>query len=263
MKNLRTYGRSPFGIAVIHGGPGAPGEMAPVARELAADWGVLEPLQTAASLEGQIEELQTILTSHGDMPLTLIGFSWGAWLSYIVAATYPTLVKKLVLVGSGSYEEQYTTTMQETRLRRLSAMERTEVQSLKERLEHPQTTDKRVAFKRLGALLNKADAYDPMPYASEIIAYQDDVFQCVWQKAAKWRRTGKLLELGKQIICPVVAIHGAYDSHPAEGVQKPLSAMVDNFRFILLQHCGHMPWIERQAREEFYSILKAELRKEV
>ena len=36
VKNLRTYGEAPFNIAVIHGGPGAAGEMAPVARELAS-----------------------------------------------------------------------------------------------------------------------------------------------------------------------------------------------------------------------------------
>jgi hypothetical protein len=34
MKNLRIYGKAPFNVAVIHGGPGAVGEMAPVAREL-------------------------------------------------------------------------------------------------------------------------------------------------------------------------------------------------------------------------------------
>jgi hypothetical protein len=34
MKNLRKYGKAPFSLAVIHGGPGAPGEMATVAREL-------------------------------------------------------------------------------------------------------------------------------------------------------------------------------------------------------------------------------------
>lgn len=52
MKNLRTYGNPPFSIVVIHGGPGAPGEMAPIARELSALEGVLEPLQTAVTLEG-------------------------------------------------------------------------------------------------------------------------------------------------------------------------------------------------------------------
>jgi hypothetical protein len=53
MKNLRIYGKKPFNIAVIHGGPGAPGEIAAVARELSSITGVLEPLQTATSLKGQ------------------------------------------------------------------------------------------------------------------------------------------------------------------------------------------------------------------
>ena len=60
IKNLRKYGKAPFSIAVIHGGPGAAGEMAPVANELASSWGILEPLQTAMSLQGQVEELTRI-----------------------------------------------------------------------------------------------------------------------------------------------------------------------------------------------------------
>jgi pimeloyl-ACP methyl ester carboxylesterase len=58
----------------------------------------------------------------------------------------------------------------------------------------------------------------------------------------------------------VVAIHGDYDPHPAEGVQGPLSAILRRFRLILLKNCGHKPWIERQARDEFYRVLKEELR---
>jgi len=46
--------------AIIHGGPGAPGSMATVARELASDWGILEPLQTVTSLEGQMQELREL-----------------------------------------------------------------------------------------------------------------------------------------------------------------------------------------------------------
>ncbi len=60
MKNLRTYGNPPFSVAVLHGGPEAPGQMAPIARELSSKWGVLEPLQTATSLEGQIKEMHSI-----------------------------------------------------------------------------------------------------------------------------------------------------------------------------------------------------------
>ena len=266
MENLKTYGKAPFNVAVIHGGPGAGGEMAPVARELASDWGVLEPLQTATSLEGQIKELKTVLKKNGYLPVTLIGFSWGAWLSFIFAAEYPTFVRKLILIGSGPYEEKYAARIQETRLNRLSEAERTEVKSTIEILNNPVDKDKDTAFARLGALFSKADTYDLIiresdePDESEVIDCRFDIFQGVWADAAELRRSGKLLKLGKHIRCTVVAIHGDYDPHPAEGVQNPLSVILTSFRFIPLKNCGHTPWIERQARERFYSILKEELR---
>ena len=80
MKNLLVYGNRPFSIAVIHGGPGPGGEMATMARELQSEWGVLEPIQTRTSLDGQVEELKAVLETSGDLPVTLVGFSWGAWL---------------------------------------------------------------------------------------------------------------------------------------------------------------------------------------
>ncbi len=259
MKNLRTYGTAPFNVAVIHGGPGAAGEMAPVARELASECDVLEPLQTAASLEGQIAELKTVLEKNGDLPLTLIGFSWGAWLSFIFAAKNPAFVNKLILIGSGPFEAKYAIRVHETRLNRLSEEERTEFLSTMKTLSDPAVADKNAAFVQLGALASKADAYDPIESESEYIDCQVDIFQNVWQDAAELRRSGRLLEFGKQIKCPVTAIHGDYDPHPAEGVQKPLSAILQNFRFILINNCGHKPWIERKAREEFYRILQEEL----
>ncbi|UCB53119.1 MAG: alpha/beta hydrolase [Candidatus Zixiibacteriota bacterium] len=260
MKNLKTYGKPPFNVAVIHGGPGAAGEMAPVARGLASGWGVLEPLQTAATLEGQIEELRTVVEEEGDLPVFLIGFSWGAWLSYLLTARYPSFVGKLILIGSGPFEEKYVAGIQETRLSRLTEDERTEVESLYEVLENPAAPEKGEAFARFGELFSKADAYDAIQLESEPVDYQPDIFLRVWREAAELRRSGELLKLGRQIKCPVVAIHGDYDPHPAEGVQKPLSATLKSFRFIQLENCGHKPWIERQAKDKFYQILKEQLR---
>ncbi|HKB48274.1 MAG TPA: alpha/beta hydrolase, partial [Ktedonobacterales bacterium] len=135
MQNLRLYGQPPFTVAVLHGGPGAPGTMAPVARELATEWGVLEPLQTADSLDGQVEELRAVLDEHADLPVTLIGSSWGAMLGYIFAARYPAHVRKLILVGSGVYEARYAAGIEQTRLDRLSEAERARALELLELLE--------------------------------------------------------------------------------------------------------------------------------
>lgn len=260
MKNLRTYGKAPFAVAVIHGGPGAAGEMAKVARELSHNWGVLEPLQTATSLEGQIEELRVVLEKNGDLPVTLIGSSWGAMLGFIFSARYPEFVKKLILIGSGVYEERYATKIQKTRLSRLSEEEKREAISLIETLNDPSTGDKNTYFAQLGKLFTKADVYHPLTLDTEDLEVQYHIYQSVWNDATELRRSGKLLELGKQIQCPVVAIHGDYDPHPAEGIQQPLSTVLRNFRFILLANCGHLPWIEREARDTFYIILQEELR---
>ncbi len=259
MKNPRTYGAPPFTVAVVHGGPGAPGEMAPVARALAYGWGVLEPLQTAATLNGQIQELQAILQHTGDLPVTLIGWSWGAWLSFMLAARHPESVKKLILVGSGPFETTYAAHIMEVRLRRLSAEERADVFALSAALDDPAVTDKSTIMARLGTLIAKADAYDPLLHEREQLECQYQIHQRVWAEADALRRSGELLALGRKITCPVVALHGDYDPHPAEGVREPLARVLTDFQFVLLKHCGHCPWIEQQARDQFYRIIKHEL----
>ncbi len=243
----------------MHGGPGAAKELAPVARELASGWGVLEPLQSALSLTGQVEELKTALEENGNLPITLIGHSWGAWLSVILAANYPTIVKNLVLIGCPPFEEQYAATIQETRLSRLSGGDRAQVEDLINILDNPVAEDKHSAFASLGELLSMADAYDPIMSAAEVIDYRVDIFQSVWSEAAELRSSGQLLALASRIKCRVVALHGDHDPHPAAGVQKPHAVILRSFRFILLQNCGHKPWIEKQAQDKFYSILKKEL----
>ncbi len=260
MTNLRKYGRVPFCVALLHGGPGAPGEMAPVAQELSADWGVLEPLQTAASVEGQIEELHGVLNENADLPVVLVGYSWGAWLGFMYAARHPAFVGKLILVGSGPFEEKYAAEIVETRLARLDEKERTEIRSLMDALKDPAGEDRNAMLDRLGKLCIKADAYDPLTLDTEVLQCQYNIHRSVWTQAVELRASGKLLELGKKIQCPVVAIHGDYDPHPAEGVRRPLTAVLEDFRFVLLEHCGHCPWIERQAGHEFYEILNSELR---
>ena len=265
MKTFRTYGDPPFRTAVIHGGPGAPGEMAPVARELSTLTGVLEPLQTATSLQGQVEELKTVLEEYGSPPVTLIGYSWGAWLSWITAAQYPALIAKLILVSSGPFEERYVPHLHKTRLDRLNEEEKIEFQKVITELNGPSSCNADAALRRLGELCGKTDRYAPEEHSddgSEKISCDGRQFQSVWSQAAEMRRTGQLLELASRISCPVFAVHGDYDPHPAAGVYEPLAHELKDFRWTVLPKCGHTPWRERYAREEFYRILIREIKKD-
>jgi pimeloyl-ACP methyl ester carboxylesterase len=268
MQNPRKYGKPPFRVAVVHGGPGAAGEMEPVAQELSIRVGVLEPLQTASSVQGQIAEFKIILEKFSNPPVILIGFSWGAWLSFMLAAEHPGLVKKLILVGSGPFEEKYASEILPNRLSRLDGNDCNEAMRIFKILDEDNDAEQRDnALARMGELLGKIDAFDPIydesatngSNRSPPLKCDAEIFRRVWTEAAAMRQNGQLLALGKKINCPVVAIHGSWDPHPAAGVKEPLQNILSDFRFILLDECGHKPWIERKARHRYYSILKDEM----
>ena len=86
-----------------------------------------------------------------------------------------------------------------------------------------------------------------------------NLYQSVWNEAEKLRSRRDLLDYTKTIKCPVLAIHGDYDPHPSEGVRIPLGQNIRDFRFHLLEKCGHEPWTEKHARNKFFSLLKKEL----
>ena len=259
MKPVRKWGPGPYRVAVIHGGPGAPGEVAPVARELSSMRGVLEPFQTEMTLDGQVQELRSILLEHGTPPVVLIGFSWGAYLSWLLTARYPALVSKLVLIGCPPFEEQYAAAITQTRLGRLPKQTLAEAQGLLAKLNEPDCGDKNVSLARLGTILARADAYDPSSSEDEAFHCQYDIFRGVWDEASELRGKQILLQMAKRITCPVVAIHGDFDPHPAAGVNDPLSRELKDFKFVLLEKCGHRPWIERNASENFFKLLVGEI----
>jgi pimeloyl-ACP methyl ester carboxylesterase len=259
MENIRKHGLAPFTVVVVHGGPGGAGEVAPVAQELSKAHGVLEPLQAALTIEGQLQELKDVIQKHGTPPMTLIGHSWGAWLSFIFAARNPSLVKKLILVSSGPFEASYATNIMKTRLSRLSIEDQAQLKLLQNNLNDPVSKSKNATFTQLGKYIVRADSYDPLPHQDAQYEGNYATYKAVDAEAKELRRSGKLLAFGEQIQCPVIAIHGDYDPHPYEGVQKPLSGVLKSFRFILLKNCGHTPWNERQAQRKFYEVLTKEL----
>jgi pimeloyl-ACP methyl ester carboxylesterase len=114
---------------------------------------------------------------------------------------------------------------------------------------------------RYGDMMAKADTYAPLPPEKEPdpLPASEEINRKIWAEASGMRERGELLEMGSKIRCPVVAIHGDYDPHPAEGVREPLSGLIKDFRFILLGKCGHEPWLEKYARDEFYKILQNEI----
>jgi pimeloyl-ACP methyl ester carboxylesterase len=257
---LRKYGNAPYSVVVLHGGPGVKGEVAPLAQGLGRTFGILEPMQTAYSIESQLAELHEVINNYASIPVALIGWSWGAFLAYLFTHSFPSLVRKLFLVSSPVFDNTYAKDISQTQIERLSDDDRLKFQQLMNSLSDPALKEKDAIFLQMGRLISKTDAYDPiLPYNDEIIECSYEQYQQVWGEAVKLRKSGKLLELGKHIHCPVVAIHGFYDSRPIEGIEVPLSSVLSNFRSFRLEKCGHHPWFEKSARKEFFEILVSEI----
>lgn len=254
--SFRRYGSPPYRAAVVHGGPGAPGYMAPVARELAKIVGVLEPLQSADSLAGQIEELRTQLVDHGSPPMTVIGSSWGAILALLLAAKHAELVRKAILIGSAVFDAENSARVKKQRLERLTPANRARHDTILRELTQASSKKRDQLFEEWANIFFDADVYDPLTRDLEVLEAQPDVNDKVWSDFKVLRDRPNFLadELSK-INIPVIVTHGEYDPHPIEGIRPLLEGCLRHVRFEILPQCGHYPWIERRARERFFEIL--------
>jgi pimeloyl-ACP methyl ester carboxylesterase len=257
---VRKYGKRPLKVAVLHGGPGAPGYMAPVARELGKVVGVIEPLQTRDSLEGQIEELEDQLTAYADTPVTLIGSSWGAVLALFLAARKGAIVKKLILIGSAVFDAGSSARIEPLRLERLDAEKRRRYEMIARELEKGEAPDLDALAREWGDIIFDADVYDPLTRDLQVLEVQYELYKKVWSDFVALRDVPGLLKSQfSKIDTPAVVIHGEFDPHPIEGICPFLESCLREVRFYILPECGHYPWIERRARGEFFDILRREL----
>ncbi len=260
MGDFRKYGKAPFRILVIHGGPGGPGSVAPLAETLSSHFGIVEPFQTEDCITGQIKELDTLIDKQAEVPVILIGHSWGAWLSCLYAYGFPDKMRKLIMIGSGPFEEKYVPQITEARNRRFTPAVREELSKLEEFMKLSTVLGHELIMKRYAELMHWADSFDPLPLDKTDIMFQPDIYQSVWAEALELRRSGKLLEAAGKIACPVVIFHGYDDSHPAAGVTEPLTGLIEDLKFIGLENCGHEPWNEKHARQRFFDLLIEELK---
>ena len=50
-------------------------------------------------------------------------------------------------------------------------------------------------------------------------------------------------------------LHGAYDPHPGRMIQAGLAPYLPQIEYREWERCGHDPWCERYARDEFFAVL--------
>ena len=250
---VRLYGNTPYTAVLVHGGPGAIGSLKRFAEELseAFNIGVVEAIQSKYTIAELVEELHNQIYDNCSWPVALIGHSWGAWLVSLYAEKHPEMVDNIILVGSGPLEDKYVAEIGLRRSQNLSD----EDAEIFYRLIHNQATD--ADMERIPAVFEKSDNYCLVNRELHRADRTDsEMHNAIWSEAAKFRTSGELLALFKRIQSKIYLIQGELDPHPAQGVIIPLQECGVHCESYVLEKCGHSPFMEKYAKDEFYSILK-------
>ncbi|MCM1231137.1 MAG: alpha/beta hydrolase [Muribaculum sp.] len=249
---VRLYGSMPYQVVLVHGGPGAIGSLKGFAQELneLSQIGVVEAIQSKYSIAELIEELYDQIRENCDGKISLVGHSWGAWLVALFAEKHPELIERIILIGSGPLEDKYVSDIGARRFQNLSE----EDGAIFQRLIDKQATDE--DMEKIPKVFEQSDNYCLVDKDKHKADKTDsEMHNKVWSEAARLRTSGELLTSFKKIKSDIFLIQGNHDPHPAKGVTIPLQENDVSCEAYILDKCGHSPFMEKYAKEEFYRIL--------
>ena len=254
----RSYGSvGPFAL-VLHGGPGAPGHMAPVARGLADSFRVLEPFQRgsggqALTVARHVADLHELIESRcaGARP-ALVGSSWGAMLALAYAAAHPQAAGPLVLIGCGTFDVAARERMQEILATRMTDAVKTRMSALAD-----DYSDADGRFAAMGKLLLPLYSFRLVANADiELEKGDERAYEESWADMLRLQSEGVYPAAFSAIRTPILMMHGAADPHPGQMIRASLAPFLPQLVYLEWEKCGHYPWLEAEVRQEFFSLLR-------
>jgi pimeloyl-ACP methyl ester carboxylesterase len=261
---VRRYGSRGPTVVVLHGGPGAPGSAASLARALERDFDVLEPLQRRSGrVPLTVAQHVADLAVVAPRPATLIGWSWGAMLSLSYAARHPDDVSDLVLVGCGTYDLAARALLQRSLSERLGEAGRRQLDALQQRLaseKDPVSRD--TLLGEIGDAIMRAESCDLVDDAGAAV---DDLpadeagHAETWHDVLRLQREGIEPAAFSAVQARVLMLHGDLDPHPGPATRDVLRRFLPQLEYVVLERCGHEPWRERHARDRFLDLLRRRL----
>ncbi len=260
---VRFYGESGPHVVLLHGGPGAPGQMAPVVRRLCQQFRIIEPLQRISGsvplmVGRHVADLNDVLQSPlREGPLRLVGFSWGAMLALTYAARYPTGVDRVILIGCGTFDQRSREAYQACMAQRMDPDDRRRIRRIEAQLAAEQDRQRRAElFAEFASIYTHHQSFRPIANAMEDVIHCDERgFRETWEDVLWLQERGVQPAEFARIQAPVTMIHGDRDPHPGPLIYESLAPLIPSIQYRELSRCGHMPWIEREASDAFYALL--------
>jgi len=254
-------------VVVLHGGPAAAGEAAPIARGLAERFRVLEPWQRGSGAEPltvarHIADLYDLIQAQGTArPPAIVGESWGAMLALAYAAAHPRDAGPLILIGCGTFDRAARGRLRATLRERTTPDLRRQLDRLAEEFPDPQD--------HLGKqfrLMEPIYTFDPLPQTADpdvpdgldVRAHTE-----TWEDMVRLQEEGVYPQAFSAITSPVLMLHGTYDPHPGKMIRESLAPHIPQLEYREWEACGHSPWRERAIRDEFFTVMRTWLARHV
>ncbi len=266
---MRRYGAAGPWVVVLHGGPGAPGYVAPVARALVDGFRVLEPFQrgsgalstlsTGSTRRGgagvltvarHVEDLRGIIDAEcGAERPALVGHSWGAMLALAYAAAHPARTGPIALIGCGTFDSASRAHYRATVDARIGP-------EAMARLAKTTGPDERLRL--MEEIYPRADRFDPLPGDGSADDGPVDAraHEETWRDMMRCQAEGLYPAAFAAVRTPVIMLHGGYDPHPGAMIRATLARVMPQLEYREWDRCGHYPWLERACAEEFYDVLR-------
>ncbi len=241
-------------VIVVHGGPGAAGSMAPVARGLADSFRVLEPFQspTSNTVAAHVADLHDVVLTHCDSTRpSIVGHSWGAMLALAYAAAHPEAVGPIVLVCSGTFDLASRARLEANLAARMDAALRDRFDRLPE--DFPDPNDRHAA---LGKLTMQLYSCDLASVESEAEPGDKSAGADSWNDMVRLQNSGVYPAAFAAIKRPILMVHGDADPHPGPETRDCLLRYMPQLEYVELKRCGHYPWMERSQLDGFFPLLK-------
>jgi len=256
---VREYGTGPGSVIVLHGGPGAVGDVAPIAERLGARWHVLEPFQRPSggrplTVAAHVRDLDDLISDRcGDCRPVLVGHSWGAMLALAYGAAHPVAAASLVLIGCGTFSPATRAVFEARVDARLTSADRASLALIE---QNERDAGRRLAA--VGRLMTQVYACDlDVDGDGEGIAPVDaQAHEETWADMVRLQGAGVYPAAFSAIAVPVLMLHGEADPHPGALIRDELRAHLPQLEYRELPTCGHSPWRERQARRAFFEALE-------
>lgn len=263
---VRTQRDSGEAVVLLHGGPGCPDYLQPVAESLDPHLrgvtfdqrGVGGSTATGTfAIEDYLSDIEAVRRRLGVERFHLFGHSWGGLLAQLYANKYPERVASMVLTNAAAgVGAQWTQVEREVMAynRKRSGLAGFAVLGLSAALTRLPGRVGDSAGRRLLARVWRNyfpdDASAP-PADAKWLRGSSISAAIKTTAAIRAAETSQLEGLGSRLAVPVVVVYGEHDIYGAS--KDVLRARFPAAQHVMLQDCGHLPWL--QAADVFASLL--------